>query len=748
MKEKINFRISTGLKSIIGRDLITDKFIAIFEIVKNSYDAMANNVNIRFEISDNKNEIIIQDDGEGMSEYDMKYKWLFVAYSEKKINNQRSNSYVNKIKRVSTGAKGIGRFSCDRLGSKLLIESKTKGDININCMEINWDNFEIDDKEEFTNIPVDFYTLESKNDLNNHWTKITICNLRENWSREDYLKLKQSLVKLIAPYENNNAGIASDFSIKLIVPSENQNDSNIISTDNYNDKDIVNGIIKNDILEILMNKTAYMNVSINSDGTEIQTELYDKDVLIFSLFERSREYRILNDINATIYFLSTSAKNIFSRRMGMRAVDYGSIFIYKNGFRIYPYGEPGNDLFNIDKRKQQGYNRYLGTREIIGYVLIKSNNDKFVETSSRANGFIQSAESKMLEKFFVEKILKVFEKYVTKVINWSDIDNVKTMGKQQFKDTIISLFVSTNKTDLIKYEINESFFKNNYLKSDNDFDVLIHKIENSSNKDDVITYTKKIRNSLIEISRSNKELEINNEEFRKKNSLLEEKSKIQDKQITNLINKKNYSVDKLLNTYHSIYIYSDTAKGKFEKMFSYISKHIDKNALKILVDLYKINENIHKLSDMIINSKLEIENNEHNISEFINKYIKENNDSNILISIDDENYICKFKQLELMLIIDNIISNAKKAGASKINVSFKKEHYYTKVFFSDNGVGLSKSIDKNRLFEFGYTYNLLGTGAGIGLYHIRLLMKDMDGSVEINENYNDGFSIVLEFKNE
>lgn len=114
MKEKINFRISTGLKSIIGRDLITDKFIAIFEIVKNAYDAMANNVSIKFEISDNKNEIIIQDDGEGMSEYDMKYKWLFVAYSEKKINNQRSNSYVNKIKRVSTGAKGIGRFSCDR----------------------------------------------------------------------------------------------------------------------------------------------------------------------------------------------------------------------------------------------------------------------------------------------------------------------------------------------------------------------------------------------------------------------------------------------------------------------------------------------------------------------------------------------------------------------------------------------------------------------------------------------------------
>lgn len=56
--------------------------------------------------------------------------------------------------------------------------------------------------------------------------------------------------------------------------------------------------------------------------------------------------------------------------MGITPVNYGSVMVYKNGFRIYPYGEPGEDLFYIDRRKSQGRNRYLGTRDIIGRILI------------------------------------------------------------------------------------------------------------------------------------------------------------------------------------------------------------------------------------------------------------------------------------------------------------------------------------------------------------------------------------------
>lgn len=81
----LSFRISTGLKNIIGRDLISDKFIAVFELVKNSYDAGAHSVVITFQDLNGTNpQIIISDDGCGMSYDDILGKWLFVAYSAKK----------------------------------------------------------------------------------------------------------------------------------------------------------------------------------------------------------------------------------------------------------------------------------------------------------------------------------------------------------------------------------------------------------------------------------------------------------------------------------------------------------------------------------------------------------------------------------------------------------------------------------------------------------------------------------------
>ena len=85
MSEKLNFRVSAALKKIIGRELINDRFIAVFELVKNAYDAGAKLVTIDFQnFKSSEPKIIISDDGCGMSLNDIKTKWLFLAYSEKK----------------------------------------------------------------------------------------------------------------------------------------------------------------------------------------------------------------------------------------------------------------------------------------------------------------------------------------------------------------------------------------------------------------------------------------------------------------------------------------------------------------------------------------------------------------------------------------------------------------------------------------------------------------------------------------
>ena len=131
----LNFKISAGLKNIIGKELITNDLIAIFELVKNSYDANAKSVKIVFQDikkNQNKARILIIDNGSGMSHADLINKFLFVGYSEKKEHLDKSGDYRSKLqrKRYFAGAKGIGRFSCDRLGSELILYTKKKDDKN------------------------------------------------------------------------------------------------------------------------------------------------------------------------------------------------------------------------------------------------------------------------------------------------------------------------------------------------------------------------------------------------------------------------------------------------------------------------------------------------------------------------------------------------------------------------------------------------------------------------------------------
>ena len=152
---KLFFSVKAGIKNIVGKDLIADDNIAIFELVKNSYDAYASKVIITFE----DDKIIIADDGKGMSIDDIEKKWLALAYSAKKNGDEdngidqtfleRRKSYRDHIqeKRKYAGAKGIGRFSCDRLGEELLLSTKKINTNTIEQLKIDWKDFEKKDEK-------------------------------------------------------------------------------------------------------------------------------------------------------------------------------------------------------------------------------------------------------------------------------------------------------------------------------------------------------------------------------------------------------------------------------------------------------------------------------------------------------------------------------------------------------------------------------------------------------------------------
>jgi anti-sigma regulatory factor (Ser/Thr protein kinase) len=108
---KFNFDISTF--RLIGRELITDRITALVELVKNCYDANAENVTVEFINVFQKSldsKIIISDDGKGMSSLDIKNKWMIIGTPDKRDNRKSSPPY----NRMCVGKKGIGRFAVDK----------------------------------------------------------------------------------------------------------------------------------------------------------------------------------------------------------------------------------------------------------------------------------------------------------------------------------------------------------------------------------------------------------------------------------------------------------------------------------------------------------------------------------------------------------------------------------------------------------------------------------------------------------
>lgn len=422
-KEKLEFKVSSGLKNIIGKDLITDDFIAIFEIVKNSYDARAKNVIITFE----DKKIIIADNGKGMSYDDLRDKWLFVGFSAKKDGtediveeNLKKKSYRDEIqsRRHYAGEKGIGRFSSDRLGRFLKLTSQKKGEKKAGIIFIDWKKFEKNQNNIFESIKVDYEPSFEKVEFpskSKHGTVLEITGVTSSWNRVKLKKLKHSLEKLINPFAKKN-----EFSIEIICPRESNEDKKKDANGNfvYIKRDRINGRVGNSILEVLKIKTTHINVLINSES--IISKIFDRGNLIYHIEEKNQEYKLLQNVQIDLYFLNSSAKNNFTRKMGIRVVNFGSVFLFKNGFRIQPYGEPGDDSWGLDYRSQQGYNRFLGSRDLFGRVeIISDNSELFKEVSSRDGGLVETAGYVQMMDVFLEKGLRRLERYVVGVL-WGE----------------------------------------------------------------------------------------------------------------------------------------------------------------------------------------------------------------------------------------------------------------------------------------------------------------------------------------
>jgi signal transduction histidine kinase len=770
------FRISTGLKDLIGQDLITDDFVAVFELVKNCFDAHARRVHLLFE----KNRIVIADDGKGMSHADILNKWLFVAYSAKREGTEDDDyrDHVRERARPFAGAKGVGRFSCDRLGAVLTMASRAKGQ-PVQVLDVDWKDYEGHPRVEFSEIEVKLTRrsefpeplLKPRGDTG---TILEIGELRSGWDREKLGALKRELTKLIDPFASGNP----KFQIKIIAPDQKQADDdnaayNASIGDDQKPRLIVNGLIENPIVEVIGKRTTAIKATLTANGKFIETTLEDRGELIYKIREKNEFWHLSpTGLKADVYFLNRSAKAVFARRMGLASVQFGSIFLFRNGFRVFPIGAEDDDFFGLNRRKAQGQRRYLGSRDLIGRIDIKGVSG-FDEATSRNQGLIKNEKVEQLIEFVRDKCIRRLERYVVD-ITWKDSfdTDLEDMSRMKLDDSsalvtqLVARLAATEGVELLEYNpdlvrlIDEK--SSAFEASLGALELLAEETGDKKLMAKVEAARERIRAlELAEAEAREAERRAQSRAMAAENAAGEAEKRFSEERERNafLVAASSLDQDTVLNLHHQIMGHAFDVQHNVKRMMAKLRTGIQVSK----TDWIDFLEKVSYRNGQIITAarfatkggyKQQSTSVEADLSGYIIDYIETVASlwapRGIAVQVDSDGKVFKreFRPIEIGMVIDNLVSNAAKARAE--NMLFrprvtKGQKPTLEVEVADDGAGWAKSFtDLSRIFEKGVTTT---DGSGLGLYHVMQLIEGMKGVVEpIREPYSgnlNGAHLIL-----
>lgn len=771
-----HFVVDSGLKNIIGQELITNDFVAIYELVKNSLDAHATNVDLVIE----DDFIIIADNGKGMlvdhSVDEIRTKWLRVAYSAKKLGIEDQNisdDFRAKIavkKRALGGNKGVGRFSCDRLGKNLTLYTKTPQQTTYNMLEVSWHDFEDNDLVKFESIGVNRTEGNSlpssmKPLLDSANTILEISGLRNDWDYKKLQSLKKELAQLINPFEENK-----DIQIEIHAKEYLVQDEKTVAEFSK-----VNGLICNNIYEAIGLSTTKIEVQLRNGF--IHTKLIDRGELIYEIEEKS-DFEKINSIpiDINLSFLNRAAKARFTRFMGITALDFGHVFLFKNGYRVMPYGVRGSDMLGYDDRKSQGQMRYLGSRDLLGQINILENTPALIEPSSRDGGLIRNGAYSELEKFFKQNALVRLEAYVVGITfkDLTDKDKEDSSGiyKEKSRIGVIDLVNKLVSNDQIKIVNYHKELVDIIDEKSNDFTSTIKNLKQIATASENSYLLKQVRSAELKyaaLEQAKRCAEAAALEARKtaaeenvKAKIALEAQKSAEKKLEVEISRSLFlksltevDVEDVIGLSHQV-IYDatnikNTVNDALERV-SLDSEHFNGSvALQILQSIGLSNQKILLASQFATRANFRHQSDGifEDMVAFLRDYVTVSanpNAFNIEVNIEIEKGIefrRTFKPLELSIVIDNFISNSQKARATRIDFRVSKKDDSLVVVVSDDGAGLGSEIDVSRIFTLGYS----GTeGSGIGLYHVKSVLELLNGSVSLVKTTNNEAKFTVEIK--
>ncbi len=785
---KIPFKVSARTARLIGRENIASSKGAIIELVKNAYDADSSFCIVYF----SSDSLYIIDAGEGMTQSIIINHWMTIGTNNKEVD------YFTKSGRVKAGAKGIGRFALDKLGSQCAMVTKFNESVHIDVDEqgnktnfkayhwnVNWDDFEGEFKT-IDKVEADLIGYKELNfkeyiedNINNHkireilnnndfinGTILQISNLRENW--EDYFveQLYSDLEVLIPPKEQGNfqlylfsenepnkygevlGSICDDYDYKLIAKADEEQNVAIKIFRNEYDLETINP----KLFEYeLFQKAPYTKKDFERGYWEINTSFGE----LLPGFKKIDTDNILSQIGAfdfTFYFMKRTymtpdlEKFFYNKFNSNERKDwlnkFGGIKIFRDEFRVRPYGEVKDSAFDWLRLGARKATSPAPTSHPSGSWKVEPDNVAGAINITRISN-LNFQDKSSREGLQENEVFKVFQNIILKIIAKFEEDRAKIARQMWLFYENVNMDAKNRKqADELAKKILEEDFKNLSQTNNN---------THSTDSEKVIL-AKSLRDKEEEIEK----LEDEQKMLRGMASsgivvasFAHELGSLKD-----ILNGRVDNLRKIL--------LKDLPSSKFDDSEDFLNPYI------LLEDMKKQDNKLQNWLNFSLSAarKDKRKRKKVNINGYLNAFKNSWNSilSNRQISFNIETsdnideIDMRVFEIDLDSIFNNLIVNSidsfmlQKNNSNRTIEIIQSDNEKEIIFdYLDNGVGLSEDItDHQNIFEPLYTtkrnkHTGEEIGTGLGMWLVKTIVKEYDGSIKLLYPQKGGFGIRFIF---
>lgn len=736
IRKNVVFKPKARLILQVGDRLIANEKIAISEVIKNSYDADSRSVVVEMNNIDDeeKGEIIVLDDGSGMNLEILEDVWMEPGtnYKENLLN---TNELSSKFNRLPIGEKGIGRFGVHKLGNKIELISKQKNAKEVK-LKIDWNKFDSDKYLDQEQVEI----IEKQTNENNffgkdeHGTYLRITSLRKKWEKRDFRTFYRNAMSLVSPFESKDdfkIEIKTDLKwehgltdiddikkhalwyFKVETEGFERNGESYIKIKEFTYKfKPYNGMTKISSRTIT-EKDEYISIDNEIKRKKEQQKSSEEDNELTVKKDRSKKednYENISNqgfgnitIEGYIYDFDTKTLDLseITDKSGIRNYikENGGVRVYRDGMRIYDYGEFGDDWLGLDQSRINAPTSKIGNKLILSSISLSREESKGLEEKTNREGFIEN------------EVFRNFRDSVIFILN--KVNFLRTVDKDKIRKIYQPEVDIEESTVSVIQKIEKKVSNEKVVPIEND-------------RKEILTSLKKIENNYVEMkdtllksAGSGLAYSLVIHEIEKMISELKNRAdKTNIDELKDLTNKLKHTVESITNLFINSKLALTLAKNVIDKSMKFFKYRVKTHDIELIKKYQDRDIEIECSDNFIINALMNLVDNSIYWFKYHDKrLLQENKPRKILI---------------------DVIDSEDKVG----------------VLVADSGFGFSIPAE-TAILPFKTT-KIAGDGMGLGLYFVYEIMKMHNGNLKIITNdfereklgldkEFDGATVILEF---